>query len=190
MVDMKPWIDHWNEHRGEYEEVCKAYEEAKKHAKEILGIDESEINLRLEFRPIIALERDEEGLLSIWQRPEYLKGVELDTDFWSMFEGGQALLNRDGSVSYTEENYMRRHIVVDKEYYLGVIKVGRKTEFRLVTKPDYNTIKYLPPFKSPEAYEKYQRENWGYFEETEDEDENNKYSGSDEFLNKLDLIPY
>ena len=154
MVNMEPWIHYWESMREEYERQLAEFEQATKDVGEEMGIAQDQISFELEFRPVVILHRDKEGLLTLWNKPEELRGEYLCSMWWSAFNGGQAMLNRDGSVSYAEINTWRTDIIVNREYYLGIIQTPEGLEFRLVEEPDYNAADYLP-FSSPEEYEEY-----------------------------------
>ena len=155
---MKQWTDYWNSKRKQYEDDYKEFQQQLKEIKEVAEeTDLSMPNFEVEFRPSVVLQRDREGLLSIWHNT--YKGY-LCSMFWSTFPGGHALLNKDGSVSYRETNTWRikENVIVDKEYYLGIIHNEKgDVEFRLVESPDYEAAEYLP-FRSVKEYLKYEQE--------------------------------
>ena len=93
----------------------------------------------------ITMERTEDGYLKPWQCEQELKGVYRCSFWWKSFNGGEACINSDGSVSYEESHDVlgsSNDSQADIHAFLAYDK--NKKAFIISEKPDYEAANYLP----------------------------------------------
>ena len=150
MIDMSLWEERMTDEIIDTNRVNISVNEYAKEVSKDLGLEP--VKFEIESRPCITMERTKNNRLIPWKRHKTLRGKYLCSMWWNDFDGGQAYLNADGSVSYVESetDWDKGGTVTKIDAYLSYNEDNNT--FGISEKPDYETAEHLP-FRSPEAYD-------------------------------------